>query len=232
MRRFCLLAFMSLAAVTLPGASAQDANARPKVSTKYTYYTISGSTARKLYQQMISRGPHVSGDRALAATSAETRQSGDFVSGKSCKLKNYKISLKFTMRLPKIRNEAALSRKLRNRWRKFYKFVRHHEERHKQIWIGCARDVERRVKALRTPNCKAADRKANRIFRTIAAACEKKHDAFDRKDQKRLSRHPLIVAAKRVQKRKKTSSRALSRSTSTQKINRRKYIGSRTADDF
>ena len=226
MRRVCLYALMGLAGMALQPVWMSQVSAKPKVSTKYTYYKINGSSARNLYQQMISRGPHVSGERALAATSAETRQRGEFVSGSSCRVKNYEISINFTMRLPKVANERKMPKRLRAHWRKFYKFVRRHEERHKQIWISCARDVERRVRAIRAKSCSAADRQANRIFRTIAAACEKKHDAFDRAEQKRLSRNPLIVAAKRVERRKKASRKALRTAKRSANLNKRRYVGS------
>jgi predicted secreted Zn-dependent protease len=228
MRRVCLYALMGLAGMVLQPDFVPEASAKPKVSTKYTYYNINGGSARNLYQQMISRGPHVSGERALAATSAETRQRGEFVSGSSCRVKNYEISINFTMRLPKVANERKMPKRLRAHWRKFYKFVRRHEERHKQIWVACARDVERRVRAIRARSCSAADREANRIFKTVAAACEKKHDAFDRAEQKRLSRNPLIVAAKRVERRKKASREVLRSSKSSASVGLKRYVGSDT----
>ena len=228
MRRVCLYALMGLAGMALQPVWMSDVNAKPKVSTKYTYYKVDGSSARHLYQQMISRGPHVSGERALAATSAETRQRGEFVSGSRCRVKNYQISIDFTMRLPKVANERKMSKRLRVHWRKFSKFVRRHEERHKQIWIGCAREVERRVRSIRAKNCTTADREANHIFKSVAAACEKKHDAFDRSEQKRLSRNPLIVAAKRVERRKKVVRTALRRADTRAKLNKKRYIGSDT----
>lgn len=227
-----MCALVGLAGGMLLALPAQEAEARPKVTSKYTYYSISGTSARNLYQQMISRGPHVSGDRALAATSAETRQSGDFVAGKSCRVRNYRISLNFTVKLPKVANERKLTPKLRRNWKKFSAFVKRHEERHKQIWIGCARDVERKVKALRTANCREADRKANRIFRAAAAACEKKHDAFDRSEQKRLARHPLVVAAKRVPRRKKRSAKALRNTAAGRTVGLKRYVGGKASDDF
>ena len=104
-------------------------DAKPKSKTKYTYYTISGKSARNLYQQMVSRGPHVSGDRALAATSVTTQQTGDLGGKSSCRVRNYKLSMDFTIRLPKERNEKSLPPRLRRTWKAFYKFVRRHEQR-------------------------------------------------------------------------------------------------------
>ncbi len=231
MRYVCVWALAGMiGAMALPQAS-HEATAKPAVKTKYTYYTISGTSARNLYQQMISRGPHVSGDRALAATRAETRQSGDFVMRKSCRVKNYKIGINFTIKLPKVANERKLPKRLRRDWRKFYKFVRSHELQHKAIWIGCARQVERKVRAIRASTCRSADSQANKIFRAVAKACEAKHDAFDRAEQKRLARHPLVVAAKRVPRRSKTKTKTRA-ARATAKVTARRYVGGRAADDF
>ena len=92
---------------------------------------------------MVRRGPHVSGDRALAATTMTANQSGELVGSKSCRVKNYKFNMEFTIKLPKVRNEKSLSKDVRRRWRAFYKFVRKHEQRHRAIWIGCGKDIER-----------------------------------------------------------------------------------------
>jgi len=181
--------------------------AKPKSKTKYTYYAISGKSARNLYQQMISRGPHVSGDRALAATSVTTQQTGDLGGKSSCRVRNYKLTMDFTIRLPKVANEKALSPRLRRNWRKFYKFVRAHERRHRAIWIGCANSIERQVRKLRSKSCRKVDSQANKIFKQVSASCSRKHDAFDRAEQKRLARHPLVVAPKRVPRKTRKAKR-------------------------
>lgn len=209
----------------------QSSHAQPKSKTKYTYYTISGNSARKLYQQMISRGPHVGRDRALAATSVTTRQTGDLKGRSSCRVSNYRLSLDFTIRLPRVKNEKALPGSVRRRWRAFYKFVRRHEQRHRAIWIGCARNIERRIQKLRAKSCKQLDRKASGIFKSMSATCEKKHDAFDAGEQKRLARHPLVVAAKRVRKSRKTNGLSARRKNSAQRQTRAIFRG-RAADGF
>ena len=204
-------------------------DAKPRTKTKYTYYTISGKSARNLYQQMVSRGPHVSGDRALAATSVTTQQTGELTGKSSCRVRNYKLRMDFTIRLPKVRNEKTLPPRLRKTWKAFYRFVRRHEQRHRTIWIGCAASIESQVRKIRAKSCRKVDRLANSIFKKVSASCEKKHDAFDRAEQKRLARHPLVVAAKRVPRKKlnTTSRRASGGSTST-----KAFARGRAADDF
>lgn len=204
-------------------------SAKPRTKTKYTYYTISGKSARNLYQQMVSRGPHVSGDRALAATSVTTQQTGELGGTSSCRVRNYKLSMDFTIRLPKVRNEKGLPPRLRRTWKAFYKFVRRHEQRHRTIWIGCAANIEKQVRKIRASSCSKVDRLANSIFKKVSSSCERKHDAFDLAEQKRLARHPLVVAAKRVPRKTRTANAKRRKgSSSTTKA----FARGRAADDF
>lgn len=204
-------------------------HAKPRTTTKYTYYSISGKSARNLYQQMVSRGPHVSGDRALAATSVTTQQTGELGGKSSCRVNNYKLSMDFTIRLPKVRNEKSLPPRLRKTWKAFYKFVRRHEQRHRSIWIGCAASIESQVRKIRSSSCRKVDRLANSIFKKVSATCERKHDAFDRAEQKRLARHPLVIAAKRVPRKTRT---AKAKRSNTGSGSTKAFARGRAADDF
>lgn len=191
-----LLAGVAIAGI--PGA--QVVSAKPVITTKYTYYNIAGRDARSLYRQMLRRGPHVSGAKAFASTTASTSHDGQLTGGRSCRVTNYKVRMNFTINLPRLSSAAGLPAADRKRWAAFAAFVRRHEERHRTIWIGCARELERRIRAVRGVNCDQTDRKAAQIFEQVRAVCDRRHDAFDAAEQKRLARHPLIVAAQRVQR--------------------------------
>jgi predicted secreted Zn-dependent protease len=141
---------------------------------------------------MIRRGPHVNGAKAYAATSMNPSQEGRLVQGKSCRIDDYKIKANFVIRLPKMRNEAALGGETLARWRQFSTFLRKHEETHRSIWMGCASELENRISELRTPNCGALERKAAALWASIKGRCDKKHDAFDNAEQLRLVKHPFV----------------------------------------
>ena len=66
------------------------------------------------------------------------------------------------------------------------------EETHRSIWMGCAADLEKKVKAIKARSCSDADRKANQLWEKMRAACGKKHEAFDAAEQKRLMSHPFV----------------------------------------
>ncbi len=191
---FALLAVSIAAIVTFPA----NAAAKPRVSTKYTYYSISGSDANRIYRQMVSRGPHVAGSRALASTTVKTQHGGSMVSGTRCRVNKYTIDMQFTIRLPRLASRKALSPRTRKQWDAFAAFVRRHEERHKAIWIGCAVRTEQRIRKLRARSCTTVDRLSAKVIKEEQVRCNKAHDAFDARDQKNLARHPLVRAARAV----------------------------------
>ncbi|WP_373502479.1 DUF922 domain-containing protein [Aestuariivirga sp.] len=174
------------------GAGVLAAEAKPVQTTKYTYYTVGGDSAEDIYKAMIRRGPKVNGAKAYAATSATTTQDGKLLQGSSCQVKDYRLKLDFVIKLPKIKNEKVLPAADRNRWKQFSSFLKIHEETHRSIWLGCAADLERQVKAIRAKNCADADRKATQLWEKVRAACSKKHNAFDAAEQRKLMKHPFV----------------------------------------
>ena len=168
------------------------ADAQPNSRTAYTYYTVSGDSAGELYDSMIRRGPHVNGAKAYASTAASSSQQGKLLQGKSCRIIDYRLSLKFVIRLPKFANEGALSGETRSRWRAFSAFLRKHEETHRSIWLDCAHSIEAQVTAIRASNCKSAEAQSVSLWNSIRASCLKRHDAFDAAEQRRLIKHPFV----------------------------------------
>ena len=58
--------------------------------------------------------------------------------------------------------------------------------------MGCANEIETRVRALRGRTCDEVDEKAQRIRDEVQNACNLKHVAFDAAEQKRLAKHPFV----------------------------------------
>ncbi len=181
-----------LLALSLAAAVAHPAAAKPAQTTQYAYYTISGDSAVEVYNAMISKGPRVNGAKAYAATSATTTQDGKLLQASSCQIKDYRLKLDFTIKLPRIKNEKVLPSGERNRWQQFQAFLKKHEETHRAIWLGCAADLERQVKAIKVKSCADADKKATQLWNKVRAACSKKHEAFDAAEQKNLMKHPFV----------------------------------------
>jgi predicted secreted Zn-dependent protease len=186
-----------LSCALLALAPAGQAGAKPAQTTKYVYYTVTGDSAVEIYDAMISRGPRVNGAKAYAATSAITTQDGKLLQASSCQVRDYRLKLDFVIRLPRVSNEAVLSGAERRRWQQFSTFLKAHEEHHRAIWLGCAADLERQVRAIRVKSCADADRQASRLWDKMRAACNRKHEAFDAAEQRKVMRHPFVQLVNR-----------------------------------
>lgn len=180
------------AAIVVSALGPETARAAPAFTTKYVYYKVSGDNAAGVYVSMLKRGPHVKGEKAYAATSAESSQRGKLELTKSCRIIDYQYFIGFTIKLPKLIDEAALSASARNRWQQFSSFLKKHEETHRSIWMGCAKEIETKVRALRGRTCEEVDKKAQRIRDNVQNACNRKHAAFDTAEQKKLAKHPFV----------------------------------------
>ena len=72
------------------------------------------------------------------------------------------------------------------------------------------------MRAIRAGDCKTADRAADRIWDSIRTSCNRRHDAFDAAEQRRLVKHPFVrlvvatsaSATKTASLRKKSRKRA------------------------
>lgn len=179
-------------AVAAAVCAASGTQAKPIHSTQYTYYGISGNTPAAIYSSLIRRGPNVEGVKAYASTTAVSSQAGQMRQGKMCEIKNYRFKIDFTIKLPKLQDEAALTGSTRSEWRNFSRFLKTHEETHRSIWLSCASALEANVKTIRAPTCKEADARATQLWSQMKATCGKKQVAFDAQQQRALMRQPFV----------------------------------------
>lgn len=187
MHKYGVVALATFALLSTPALS------KPTENTRYKYYAISGDTPVEIYSAMIRRGPDVNGVNAYASTSATSSQSGRLVlQGKSCRVDGYNFKIDFVINLPKLKNEKALSGATAAKWNQFKSFLKTHEENHRTIWMGCARELESKVQALRSKNCKTLDAQAGQMWKKMRGACDRKHAAFDAAEQRRLLKHPFV----------------------------------------
>lgn len=173
-------------------ASINGAAAKPASSTKYTYYAISGSSPVVIYQALIARGPNVKGVKAYATTTALSSQSGKLVQGSTCRIDGYKVTMNFTIKLPKLSNAGALTGGAKREWERFSAFLKQHEETHRSIWLDCGSEMERKVAALHLSSCADLDRKTVQLWKQTNAACNKRHERLDTNAQYELLRQPFV----------------------------------------
>ena len=185
-------AFVILGSILCAGPISEQAFSKPIQATKYTYYSISGDTPGEIYTTLVKRGPRVGGVKAYAATTAVSSQSGQLTQGEFCTVDDYKFKIDFTINLPKLKNEAALTGATRTDWKKFSSFLKIHEETHRSIWLACADDLEIKIHALKAKSCPELNEKSTALWEQMRASCAKKQDAFDVAERSRLLRHPFV----------------------------------------
>jgi predicted secreted Zn-dependent protease len=184
--RWLALAAAMVLTVLAPAA----ARSAPAVTTKYSYYTVSGTSTTSIFTSLLKRSLLVNGRPHYAITSIDISRPKIIRSAKGCAVKGPSVS--FLIRLPKLDNEASLPANDRRLWHQFSSFVRNHEENHRAIWMGCARSIEA---SLRWKTCNEIERTMQRVIDQAKAACRKKDAAFDAAEQRRLENHPFITSA-------------------------------------
>ena len=182
-----LFGFLAALSLSICGAAAKPAD-----TTKYRYYTITGKNPADIYLAMVRRGPDVNGINAYASTLATTSQSGRLVQGKTCRIDGYQVKIDFVINLPRLSREDALTGQTLAKWNQFKTFLKAHEEKHRTIWLGCAKGLEARIRNLNSTSCAALDKQAGALFSKMRTDCQKKHAAFDAAEQRRLLSHPFV----------------------------------------
>lgn len=165
--------------------------------TKYKYYPVNGKTAQEILNSIDRRGPSVSGVGAYATTYASYKQTGQMqkLSPNLCKVGNYDLDFAFVINLPRLKNEAALPKPERKAWRTFSAFVKAHEEKHRQIWLGCKREHMAKVRNISASTCGQVEAKVSKLLDQTRTTCNQRHVSFDAASRKPLGRQPLIKMA-------------------------------------
>jgi predicted secreted Zn-dependent protease len=214
---------ITLAAAVVMACVSVAAQARPLFTTKYQYYSISGRTALEVYKSMLIHGPRVNGADAYAATSAQSSQTGYLVEDQNCRIRDYQFKINFVIQLPRMNNEGKLPPLIRSKWQQFSEFLKKHEQTHRAIWMGCAKEFETKIASIKAGDCERAQVEAAQLWDKISRACDLKHQAFDAAQQKLLPNQPFVkfvlgtsrsamrAASIEPKRRKKTTAAALAR---------------------
>ncbi len=218
MIRIGLPVFVVALAMSFVGSQAQT---KGKLTTKFKYYSVSGTTAASLHRNMTVPTGFFSSEKVYANITMSPSFSGTFKQGKRgkiCRIQGFGINGEFVVRLPKLKSGVKLPRSLNRKFRSFVSYVRKHELRHRSIWTRCLRSAETRIKRLRIKSCTQLDVRAAKIISSEWAKCEKRNIRFDALEQKRLRRLPLVREAFKPAKRsKRTASKKRSRPRNIQR---------------
>lgn len=175
-KTFVLLLLLSVAATT--------ARAEMLANKTFSYFSVGGRTAAELDDELSKRGPKMknTGSRHPGATRIRFGGSVTYVRrGGKCYVGDAKVTLSTNIILPRWKHRRTATKSLALIWDTLSSDIKRHEERHAEIARNHARDLERKLKALRPD--KDCDRLQAQVDRITAAAVEA-HD----KDQARFDR--------------------------------------------
>lgn len=182
------LALALLALGAAPALVTQQANARTIVHKSIRYFSIGGKTAADLDRQLETKGPHTNttGSRHPGATKIKFGGTMDYIQqGGRCKIGDIKVRVNITIILPKWTNRHRANSELALIWDTLSSDIKRHEERHAEIAVQHARDLDRHLKAL--PSAKSCQILAQKVSE-LTDEVTNEHDA----DQLRFDRIEAI----------------------------------------
>lgn len=162
--------------------SAGIAHAKPSVSVKRSYYSISGLTSHDLREQMKKFGPGVQ-NKIWGDASTKWKVTWSFgvtqVLG-GCRINHVTTFVQVTFITPRWKNSGEGSPELRERWQKFLKALQKHEDGHKDHGIYAAQEIETEVAGLKPmSNCSEVARAANSTANGIIQKYQGKDRYYD-----------------------------------------------------
>lgn len=188
---------IALAAV-LTGMTCIPVAADPHARLVNRDYRVYGDTERALVAFMKSRpfrgdhGPALANIRPHYTLKASVGNQGP-----ACRVEALDLSIRFVLTLPRAMDADRFSARTRRVWSSFRAFTKRHEDTHRRIYLGCARRFLYMAWRLSDPHsCGALKRRVRSLLRQQERACDRLHDAFDRRELPRLRQLALFRMAR------------------------------------
>lgn len=163
--------------------------------TKYLTYPVTGNTAAAIYANIKSSAPRVVANATFAFMAIATKTVKREAKAKTtCRYSAFKTSAIYYITLPRLTKSPGA---VGGKFRAFAGYLKSHEEWHRDNWRGCLKDYDREALSLAARDCKALDRKREKLFTSIKRTCIAKDEAFDFSFRKDVLKHPFVVEATR-----------------------------------
>lgn len=180
---------MKLKSAALPFAAlALSACVSTASQVSTSYYSVSGTTAEQIDQDIRRNGPLNGHALAVAAISFEPVSVLQDVTADSCRFAAAKFRVKAAITLPRWADKAQSSdRNLKRAWGNLSRYARDHEQVHVRIAERFAQKLGKDLEALPAQsNCERLDKLAERVVDRNAAEHDRAQKEFDASEQRRL----------------------------------------------
>lgn len=174
------------------------------LSKSYSYFTINGANLSELESELARRGPQVrgSGQRHPGATRLEFHTKVDYSEQpRGCRIATATVTVEARVILPRWRSRTRSDREARIVWNTLEADIKRHEERHVEIAVGHARELEKAL--LELPRQRDCARLAERVQQTtnrILAAHDEAQARFDRVEGKNFEARLMRLLRYRLER--------------------------------
>lgn len=133
--------------VCVLGFTSIEALADPRIDVKIKYYEVEGDTVEDLRRELNAKTPIRNNGRPFDAnTTWYVKWNTHWaMKGMSCSMISVTTRVTIIFTLPKWANYKEASRKEKEKWDKFFKRLVDHENGHKDIAVGSAKEIEEAV---------------------------------------------------------------------------------------
>jgi predicted secreted Zn-dependent protease len=168
-----------------------------RTSTTIEPYRVNGTTAASLVSYMRNNpypgdhGDAVANIRPSYSLSIATKSAGGV-----CRASSVDLNVRFLMTLPQARNASGMSPATRGAWTNFVAFARRHEETHRSIYLQCAGGFVAKAMRVTASSCFALQSSIRSLLESEKRACDRKQNAFDRRQYRSVLGLSLFAMAK------------------------------------
>lgn len=165
------------AAVLVFAATAAVASAEPAVTTTTRYYDVTGTTPAEIRVDLNRRRPHGWDGLTRSHVSWNFRLepgSGD------CRMTSVTTRVEVDYLLPRWLDPGRASPETRAQWERYERALKIHEDGHRDIGIGAAREIEKTLRGLTGRTCPELERDANDTAQRLLEEARERERDYDR----------------------------------------------------
>lgn len=156
---------------------ALSAAAQPQVETTVSYYDVSGATPSEIRHELNRKRPRRWDGYTAWNVSWRFRYAP---SGGECQMTEVVTRVTVHYTLPRWRALSGASGETRDRWERYKRALKVHEDGHRDIGVGVAEEIDNALRGMRAANCRELGARANGAGYRLLEAARAQEREYDR----------------------------------------------------